>query len=293
MTFNSSAEHKFDLKMNFLNVLLWPVMLHELHVFIEHREMDGDLLFDWENREIMHEIKRTPFHILTDRVIYICGSVQSGKSCLMERVLSVSSDNISPRDLYPKGSDFEEKVDTYYNLKPSQIKTGYRATRLEHANTDGIVCFQHFYEIPSENLGLMDLLLNGSECNEPKLPDCIIIVCDPFDENCMEHLEYLYDKIVGKLEDTTVSSHIVVVASKLDLLKLEDYEAEEGIMYKIKEFSRIKDVNFVGWSHTDRRDSKHLVELKKQLANCLSLRKSPAPLIKEKKHLHFASKVGM
>lgn len=126
-------------------------------------------------------------------------------------------------------------------------------------------------------MGLMDYLINGSEFNEPELPSSIIIVSDPTDENCMETLKYFYNRIMGKFEYNTnqvsfssgllESCQIMVVASKLDLLEAEDYEAEEGIIYKIKEFSRTNGIKFVGWSCQDRRGSEYLAELKKQLAN--------------------------
>ena len=272
-----------------MNMLLWPVMLYELNEFIKHREMDDDLAFEWETSKVIEENNRNAPYTSSDRVIYVCGSAQSGKSCLLERILlapkaAAESSLVDNSEL--QLLDSKDNIHTHDTSISSQIQIGYRATHLvQEGDEDGTVYFQIFYEIPPKNMNLMDLLLNGSESIDPKLPNCVIIVSDPTSENCMEELEYFYNDVIMRLGSNSNevfssqglldSCEIIVVASKLDLMEPVDHEAEDGIVYKIKEFADTNGVKFVGWSQSDRKDSEYLAELSKQIKSCLPVVKSP------------------
>merc|ERR1711907_57455 len=100
---------------------------------------------------------------------------------------------------------------------------------------------------------------SGSEFNDPKVPNCIIIVSDPTDEHCMEKLEDIYNRMMEKLEMNTCSHdllencEIIVVASKLDLLESKNFGAENEIEFQIREFAAANDLKFMEWSYRDRK----------------------------------------
>ena len=196
-------------KLNCMNVVFWPVMLYELYEFIKYHELQGDLFYEWETRKVTGDNEQTALNVLNDGVVYICGSSQSGKSCLLERILSIPTvhkDNSLMNDLHRQ----DDNMITNNALKSSKVQTGYRAARLKNITAGGDIHFQVFHEISAENMWLMDITMN-----ESGIPNCVIIVSDPTGEHCMKNLEHVYRLLIEKLEMKMCSDDIIETCSQL------------------------------------------------------------------------------
>jgi hypothetical protein len=120
---------------NIINTLIWPISVNQHFKFIQEREADQSLLFEWEF-DIISDLQKK--YSISDIVVYIIGPKQSGKSNLLSKLI------LSTKDI-------DELSEADQNM--SKIRVGIRPLSVAFDT----VSFYELWEIPSDKINFLNM----------------------------------------------------------------------------------------------------------------------------------------
>ena len=177
---------------NIINTLIWPISVNQHFKFIQEREADQSLLFEWEF-DIISDLQKK--YSITDIVVYIIGPKQSGKSNLLSKLI------LSTKDI-------DEISEADQNM--SKIRVGIRPVSVAFDT----VSFYELWEIPSDKINFLNIAFKNRD------PNFVIITVDINQDDPIQNLSTYFNEIVKFTSN--VSTKIIVVITKLDLIKQVD-----------------------------------------------------------------------